>query len=152
MSCDWPAPGLLICTLSCDWLVSAIGCAPAAGCWLLGATFPLLGSDTRHTTVSGGHPDPADAAHTINTPVLGLWQVEMLRTLLTMSEGINSVFCAMVLYLFWWIETFCCWDNFCQPSDLQNYMSVTSNVFKTSSSFHNAQHRQLMEINIKWKN
>ena len=72
----------------------------AAGCWL--PPFLLLGSDTRHTTVSGGHPDPADAAHTINTPVLGLWQVEML----TMSEGINSVFCAMVLCHFRWIETF----------------------------------------------
>ena len=42
----------------------------AAGCWV--PPFLLLGSDTRHTTVSGGHPDPADAAHTINTPVLGL--------------------------------------------------------------------------------
>ena len=158
MSCDRPAPCLLICTLSCDWLVSAIGCAPAAGCWVLGAGCHLSSPRLRHTTqtVSGGHPDPG------HTPQMLLilsthraedqCKVEQLHTLLTMSDKINSAFCTMVLYHFWWIESFCWEENFCQPSDLQNYMSVTSNVFKTSASFHNAQHWQLMKIKIKWKN
>ena len=132
----------------CYWL--------CPGCWLLGATFPP--PRLRHTTqtVSGGHPDPGHTPQML--PILSTHRaedqckVEQLHTLLTMSHKINSVFCTMVLYHFWWIETFCWEDNFCQPSDLQNYMSVTSNVFKTSASFHNAQHWQLMKIKIKWKN
>ena len=55
------------------WLagwVSAIGCAPAAGCWVP----PFLSSAPTHDTDSlrrtpRPRPHSADAAHTINTPV-----------------------------------------------------------------------------------
>ena len=149
----WAVIGQLQVPWSAHWAV--IGwCLLLAVPRLLGASCHLSSPRLRHTTqtVSGGHPDPDNTPQML--PILSTHRgkVEQLHTLLTMSDKINSVFCTMVLYNFWWIETFCWEDNFCQPSDLQNYMSVTSNVFKTSASFHNAQHWQLMKIKIKWKN